>query len=110
MTRAEQALYLIHAATRRLWGGLSANPISRFLVEIPAEYLEEVEFEEEGEEGALEIIEVNVGEKVVHDKWGPGTVVEVLELEGDCEVTVDFPGTGEKKLLLRYAPLSKAED
>ena len=110
MTRAREKLYLLHAATRRLWGGLSANPISRFLVEIPGGYLEAIEFEEEGKEEERELIEVNVGEKVVHDKWGPGTVIEILELEGDCEVTVDFQGTGEKRLLLRYAPLSKPHE
>ena len=110
MTRAREKLYLLHAATRSLWGGLSANPISRFLVEIPGGYLEAIEFEEEGKEEERELIEVNVGEKVVHDKWGPGTVIEILELEGDCEVTVDFQGTGEKRLLLRYAPLSKPHE
>jgi DNA helicase-2/ATP-dependent DNA helicase PcrA len=110
MTRARERLYLLHAATRSLWGGISANPTSRFLVEIPGGYIEEIEFEEEGKEEERELIEVNVGEKVVHDKWGPGTVIEILELEGDCEVTVDFPGTGEKRLLLRYAPLSRAEE
>ena len=111
MTRAREKLYLLHAATRSLWGGMSANPISRFLVEIPGGYIEELEFEEEEvyEEGH-ELIEVNVGERVVHEKWGSGTVVDILELEGDCEVTVDFPGTGEKRLLLRYAPLSRAEE
>ncbi|MBK5092601.1 MAG: ATP-binding domain-containing protein, partial [Actinobacteria bacterium] len=111
MTRAQERLYLLHAATRSLWGGLSANPTSRFIVEIPGEYLEEVEFEEEEGRGQeRELIEVDVGERVVHDKWGTGTVVEILELEGDCEVTVDFPGTGEKRLLLRYAPLSKPDE
>jgi len=110
MTRAREKLYLLHAATRSLWGGTSANPISRFLVEIPDGYIEELEFELEGYEEEREVIEVDIGERVVHEKWGPGTVVDILMLEGDCEVTVDFPGAGEKRLLLRYAPLSKPEE
>ncbi len=109
MTRARERLYLLHAATRSLWGGISANPTSRFLVEIPGGYIEEIDFEEEEKEEERELIEVNVGDKVVHDKWGPGTVIEILELEGDCEIAVDFPGTGEKRLLLRYAPLSRVD-
>jgi DNA helicase-2/ATP-dependent DNA helicase PcrA len=111
MTRAREKLYLLHAATRSLWGGMSANPISRFLVEIPGGYIEELEFEkEEGDEEEHEVIEVDIGERVVHEKWGLGTVVDMVELEGDCEVIVDFPGTGEKRLLLRYAPLSKPHE
>lgn len=35
MTRAKQRLYLLHANTRLLYGGLQANPASRFLGEVP---------------------------------------------------------------------------
>jgi len=43
MTRARELLYVTHAGTRRLWGGLSANPVSRFLCDIPDDLIEEAE-------------------------------------------------------------------
>jgi DNA helicase-2/ATP-dependent DNA helicase PcrA len=113
MTRAERLLYLSHAATRSLWGGLSANPASRFLLEIPEECIEEVAWQDEaaGEsDTAGEELELLVGDRVVHAKWGPGIVVDFLELENDMEVTVRFRGIGRKRLLLSFAPLTKDED
>jgi DNA helicase-2/ATP-dependent DNA helicase PcrA len=51
---------------------------------------------------------LKVGDDVVHAKWGEGVVTD-LRGEGDkTEVTVRFPGTGDKQLLLAWAPLKKA--
>nr|WP_246279705.1 DNA helicase PcrA [Psychromicrobium silvestre] len=53
-----------------------------------------------------EIISVSVGDKVQHTSFGLGTVI-ALEGSGDKTVAkVRFEGE-EKRLLLRYAPLSK---
>jgi ATP-dependent DNA helicase UvrD/PcrA len=113
MTRAEGLLYLTNAATRSLWGGLSANPASRFLTEIPEEYIEEVAWEDEAAARGADTgegLELLVGDRVVHARWGPGIVVDFVELENDTEVTVRFPGVGRKRLLLSFAPLAKADD
>ncbi|MCC7543471.1 UvrD-helicase domain-containing protein [bacterium] len=40
MTRARERLYLVHATMRLLYGSTQHNPISRFVMEIPAEYSE----------------------------------------------------------------------
>lgn len=40
MTRAMERLYLLHAATRRLWGNIQANMPSRFIDDIPEELVE----------------------------------------------------------------------
>jgi len=40
MTRAKKELYIIHARERYSFGTYSANPVSRFLEEIPDEYKE----------------------------------------------------------------------
>lgn len=40
MTRAEKKLYLTHARKRRVWGTEQFNPPSRFLIEIPEQYLD----------------------------------------------------------------------
>ena len=42
MTRARQRLYLTHARTRLLYGGLQANLRSRFIDEIPEELIDQV--------------------------------------------------------------------
>ena len=43
ITRAEQRLYLTHAAARTLYGATQYNPPSRFLDELPSELVKEVE-------------------------------------------------------------------
>ena len=47
------------------------------------------------------------GERVVHETFGPGAVVEITGFGRDLKVTVSFDDVGEKKLLLRYASLEK---
>jgi DNA helicase-2/ATP-dependent DNA helicase PcrA len=113
MTRAEELLYMSHAATRSLWGGLSANPVSRFLRELPEECVEEVIWRDEGaaeDEREGTSLEVVKGDVVSHAKWGPGTVVGLTELDNDVELTVDFESVGRKRLLLSYAPLTVGTD
>lgn len=40
MTRAEKKLYLTYARERRVWGTAQRNPASRFIEELPPEYVE----------------------------------------------------------------------
>jgi len=47
------------------------------------------------------------GERVVHDTFGSGAVVEISGFGRDLKVTVDFDDVGRKRLLLRYAALEK---
>ncbi len=49
-----------------------------------------------------------VGDRVVHGKWGEGTVVETAGEGDDAEAAVDFASVGRKQLLLRMAPLKRA--
>jgi DNA helicase-2/ATP-dependent DNA helicase PcrA len=53
-----------------------------------------------------EVIAVAVGDKVNHTSFGNGTVLSV-EGAGDKTVAKVMFGIGEKRLLLRYAPLTK---
>lgn len=50
-----------------------------------------------------------VGERVQHDKFGAGTVVQVQATKGDQILTIAFPGEGVKKLMAGLAPLTKIE-
>ena len=50
---------------------------------------------------------LKVGDDVRHQKWGEGVILEIEGLGDKTEAVVRFPGTGEKRLLLSWAPLEK---
>jgi DNA helicase-2/ATP-dependent DNA helicase PcrA len=127
LTRAEQRLYISRAEYRSSWGAPNYNPPSRFLDEIPADV---IEWRNEGGRSFTPSTSLRttrtqsapppratgkkssamvlaVGERVSHDTFGLGTVVAVAG-EGDkSEATIDFGDYGQKRLLLRYAPVEK---
>jgi DNA helicase-2/ATP-dependent DNA helicase PcrA len=47
------------------------------------------------------------GERVLHQTFGSGAVVEISGFGRDLKVTIDFDDIGQKKLLVRYAALEK---
>jgi DNA helicase-2/ATP-dependent DNA helicase PcrA len=50
------------------------------------------------------------GDKVSHNKWGVGTVVSVKGTGDDTELQIAFPApTGIKRLLARFAPITKVD-
>ena len=126
LTRAEQRLYLTRAEYRSSWGAPSYNPPSRFLEEIPDDVIEwrnttvtklrvpsataRRNFSAPAPRATgkkSETLDLAVGERVSHDTFGLGTVVS-LSGEGDrAEATINFGTFGEKRLLLRYAPVEK---
>ena len=124
LTRAEQRLYISRAEYRSSWGSPTYNPASRFLDEIPEELIEWRNTGRStftvspsalrrtattpppratGKKSSAMVLEV--GQRVSHDTFGLGTVVAVAG-EGDkSEATINFGEYGEKRLLLRYAPV-----
>ena len=48
-----------------------------------------------------------VGDRVSHDTFGLGTVIAVNGAGDRAEATINFGSAGEKRLLLRYAPVEK---
>jgi len=104
MTRAKKLLYLVNAISRNLYGGIYFNPESRFLREIPEEIISEIK--EPGLTTVREEIErFNIGDRVVHKKWGIGEIVDLKDLAEDIEAYVLFDDFGLKHLLLSYAKL-----
>ncbi|WP_407709008.1 DNA helicase PcrA [Arthrobacter nitrophenolicus] len=89
------------------WGagtsrGANADPSAGFNADVPAVIARN------RVQPQKEIIAVSVGDKVNHTSFGNGTVL-ALEGAGDKTVAkVKFDG-GEKRLLLRYAPLTKLD-
>ena len=115
MTRAMERLHLSHAEVRRLHGSENLCAPSRFLREIPAEYLREVRprtgvSQPVFRPGALGRAEqsaagLSLGQRVGHRKFGEGTV---LAFEGDgarARIQVNFDEAGSKWLIAGYAKL-----
>lgn len=49
------------------------------------------------------------GDKVIHNKWGTGTIVAVKGTGEDMELNIAFPApVGVKRLLAKFAPIAKA--
>jgi DNA helicase-2/ATP-dependent DNA helicase PcrA len=114
ITRAQQRLFLTLAVTRNLWGAPNYNSPSRFLGEIPKELVAEAP--ERRRRLVLEAAEprrtlsgegLEIGDRVRHRHWGPGTVVQVDGAGDRAEVLVDFDEQGRKRLLLAWAPLER---
>lgn len=53
------------------------------------------------------VISLNAGDRVTHEKFGMGTVIETGGSGDKADATIDFGATGTKRLLLRYAPVEK---
>jgi DNA helicase II / ATP-dependent DNA helicase PcrA len=115
ITRAQERLYLLHAWSRSLWGGVNYNPASRFLAEVPEELVARAERSEGGlgdggtgrrGRGAVEPPVFKVGQEVEHERWGRGVIIEIARSAVGLEATINFPQVGgEKRLDLSVAPL-----
>lgn len=55
----------------------------------------------------LNIADFHNGDKVSHDKFGLGTVLDVEDKGRNSVITVDFGSSGVKRLMLRLAPIEK---
>lgn len=114
ITRAEEELFLTSAQMRTLFGRTTMNPLSRFVVEIPDELVEQVHKKAWTPKVATARTataiakEWKVGDKVEHKKWGVGTIVSVRGEGDDLELDVAFQSpTGIKRLLAQFAPITK---
>ena len=135
ITRAMKKLTMTAARIRMIRGENQFNAISRFMKEIPKEYLErgcEVRKEKTEEmpknDSWKEIkrtfqekpkavqqftvtkaasLEYGIGDRVRHMKFGEGTVADITEGGRDYEVAVDFDNFGRKKMFASFAKLKK---
>jgi DNA helicase-2/ATP-dependent DNA helicase PcrA len=118
ITRAQDSLYLTSAWSRMLFGGSNYNPPSRFLGEIPEGLMEKAGKRERrspaeraaatGPRTTVAPGEIGPGDRVRHDRWGLGTVREVVGAGDRAEAEVMFDTQGKKRLLLAWAPLERA--
>ncbi len=60
-----------------------------------------------GGSNGLSIGDFRIGDKITHDRYGLGTVVDTQDKGANSVITVDFGTDGVKRLLLRVAPIEK---
>ncbi|MCQ1057899.1 DNA helicase II [Photobacterium sp. ZSDE20] len=118
MTRAMQKLYISYAEMRRLYGKDNFHKPSRFIREIPEEFIEEVRMKAKvsrpASSGRFSQTQVNdnfnqtgytLGQRVKHPKFGEGTIINFEGSGAQSRVQVAFNGEGIKWLVTQYAKL-----
>ncbi|MBZ6074486.1 MULTISPECIES: DNA helicase II [Aeromonas] len=118
MTRAMEKLYLCYAESRRIYGREMFHKPSRFIREMPAECLEEIRLRTQvsrpTQYGRFSQNEVqqsfaqsgfNLGQRVLHPKFGEGTVLNFEGVGPQSRVQIHFDDAGAKWLVAAYARL-----
>jgi DNA helicase-2/ATP-dependent DNA helicase PcrA len=118
ITRAMQTLYITYAEQRRLHGMDSFSQASRFISEIPDEYVEEVRprvqvsrpMHSSPRRASAAVapgsdIGVRLGQRVHHKKFGDGVILNCEGQGAHARVEVNFETAGTKWLVLSYANL-----
>ena len=132
ITRARNLLFLTHTDMRTIFGKTNINPPSRFLKELPKELLANEEKPKLHFQNkttfvrpvrqtpnlfmpALTVkkennVQTNIfaaGDKILHSKWGKGTIVSVVQKGNFQAVAIAFPDEGIKNLNTEFAPIEK---
>ncbi len=122
VTRAKRRVYLLRAFRRNLMGSSLVNEPSRFLSDIPRPLVATAgSLANENTvanaisawnktavfEPSTEIPQFKAGDRVRHNRFGEGMVINYQPIKNDAEAVVAFNGLGVKKLLLSFAKLEK---
>lgn len=129
ITRAEKQLYLSNATTRTVFGRTAGYLPSRFLSEIPAELIEEIQAKRKVPEDIQrrippqmsvmsrpvnkpivhnpQVEDWQAGDTAIHAKWGKGKVIEVLGSGSGTKLKIEFPQLGIRQLMAKFAPVKK---
>lgn len=120
ITRAERFLYLTHTVMRTNSGPARVRELTAFLTEVPHALLEiravdpqsgntgraaEPMSQPNGAESSPGA--ARPGDRVEHQTFGKGTVIDVRGRNGDTEVTVQFDTGNTRHLRTSLAPLTK---
>lgn len=132
ITRAERQLYVTNAVTRTMYGRISAYMPSRFLAEIPPQFMEDYHRKSAMPQSRTTAVpgkqRVSIltkpvasslpkkhavtdtfakGDKVRHKIWGIGTVLDVIGEGTNMQMKIQFPTKGVRQVVVKYAPLEK---
>lgn len=106
MTRAKEHLYLTAAKFRFLWGGARLMRPSRFLNEIPPEYLNALttnRLQQPSDPQSL-----TTGDTVHHRDFGEGVIQKVYETSLGVTYDILFPLSGQtRSIVAKYGKLVK---
>jgi DNA helicase-2/ATP-dependent DNA helicase PcrA len=120
ITRAMQALYITHAEQRRLHGMDNFSQASRFIAEIPDDYIEEIRprvqvarpmyssrptQRQRSATSTDNELGIRLGQQVRHKKFGDGVILNYEGQGAHARVEVNFENAGTKWLVLSYANL-----
>lgn len=112
ITRAMEQLYLVHANSRRTWGGTDYRMPSRFIEEISPHLIKHVDrYNSAFSQQELSYVEeekddlYTVDQIVFHPDFGRGKVVELKELGTNTYVIVRFDRSGSKQFDAKMAKL-----
>ncbi len=132
LTRAKRNLTITSAANRMLFGMTIRNLPSQFVSEIDHNLIERKNsrFLQKNEESTNIVSEIqsiplqkqlaskktkpitpkkeyHVGERIVHNVFGTGTVLSMIQMGNDAMLEVGFDQVGTKKLMANYAKIRK---
>ena len=114
ITRAMQQLYITHAECRRWFGQEMYNNLSRFVREIPTQYIDAVRADVKvspmalsglGTDEAMQATGLILGQRVDHSIFGEGVVLSLEGQGSHARVQVNFDREGSKWLVAAYANL-----
>ena len=126
LTRAMEKVYLLYATNRRKIGiDYVVGLVSRFLTEIPEEYLEKIPFRSalmhkvsnrrgkstkvKSKRSITSFDDFTVGDFVEHAVFGVGKIMALSGTGENQRVAVVFKGGVKKKLIVKFAKLKKIE-
>lgn len=119
ITRAKKKLTICYAESRRLYGKEERHIPSRFINELPEDCIQAVRLRgtvtrayNQSAVNVNRVLESNeagwkTGQKVRHEKFGQGTVINVEGAENNTRLQIAFQGNGIKWLIAHLAKLEK---
>lgn len=129
ITRAMTRLYLTLALQRTLFGQMNSTMPSQFLLDIPADLLDQRGAQKQISASAERIayrprekkiwnnaittvrnnegLILSVGDRVNHDDFGDGTVIAVTGEGAKQTAEIRFERVGTKRLMVRVAPIQR---
>lgn len=119
ITRAKKKLTICYAESRRLYGKEERHIPSRFINELPEDCIQAVRLRgtvtrayNQSAVNAKRVFENDetgwkTGQKVRHEKFGQGTIINVEGAENNTRLQIAFQGNGIKWLIAHLAKLEK---
>lgn len=131
ITRAKKYLYVTTAESRLLYGQTMHNRLSRFITEIPKDYIEYVDKAKRTSTGGNSYantskpnylrdhtaritapsvpsgVQYAAGDRIIHKIFGEGTILTATALGNDTLLEISFDNVGTKKLMANFAKIIK---